>query len=165
MQPEPLAIGDSYDDLIRALRERATALGMTDKTIEEIGGFTGGHVGKLLGAKRTKSLGGLSFGMMLGALGLKFAIIEDEEQTARIRKRFDPSEKSKRELSDAQPLRIPLSADIARAILSEFARENGRASYRVRMQKHTPEQRSKYARKAAKARWKKGRNKPSMGSF
>ncbi|MBK8009581.1 MAG: hypothetical protein IPK23_15015 [Rhizobiales bacterium] len=50
MQPEPLAIGDSYDDLIRALRERASALGMTDKIIEEIGGFTGGHVGKLLGA-------------------------------------------------------------------------------------------------------------------
>jgi hypothetical protein len=162
--PEPLAIGSNYDDLIRALRERAAALGMTDKMIEEIGGFTGGHVGKILGAKRIKSLGGISFGLMLGALGLKFAIVEDVEATARIKKRFEPSVKSKRDLSDAQPLRINISDEIARSILSEFARANGRASHRARMQNHTPEQRSKYARKAARARWRKGR-KPSMGAF
>lgn len=165
MQPEPLAIGDSYDDLIRALRERASALGMTDKIIEEIGGFTGGHVGKLLGAKRTKSLGGLSFGMMLGALGLKFAIIEDEEATARIRRRFDPSEKSKRDLSDARAPRIDVTPDIARAILRDLGRETGRAGHEARMRSTTPAQRARSASKAARARWKKVRNKPSMGSF
>lgn len=161
MQPEPLAIGDSYDDLIRALRERASALGMTDKIIEEIGGFTGGHVGKLLGAKRTKSLGGLSFGMMLGALGLKFAIIEDEEATARIKRRFDPSVKSKRMPT---AVRIDISPELASAVFSSHNARISRLGVVARMQKMTPRQRSISARRAARARWRKGR-KPSMGCF
>lgn len=159
---EPLAIGSNYDDLIRFLRERASALGMTDKMIEEIGGFTAGHVGKLLGAARPKNLGPLTFGLMLGALGLKFAIIEDEEATARIKARFDPSEKSKRMPS---MLSITLSPELASAVFADHTTRIGAIGGRARMQTMSPEQRSRYARKAAKARWKKGRSKPSMGSY
>ena len=159
---EPLATGTNYGDLIRAFRERATALGMTDKTIEEIGGFTGGHVGKLLGAARTKSLGPLTLGMMLGALGLKFAIIEDEEATARIKKRFDPSEKSKRVPT---MVRIDVSPELAAAVFSDHFKRISRLGVAARMQKMSPRQRSQSARKAAKARWRKGRNKPSTGTF
>lgn len=162
MQPEPLAIGDSYDDLIRALRERASALGMTDKIIEEIGGFTGGHVGKLLGAKRTKSLGGLSFGMMLGALGLKFAIIEDEEATARIKRRFDPSVKSKRELTMVS---WTITPELAAHVFSDHLARISRLGVQARMKKMTPRQRRIIARKAGRASGRARRNKPSMGSF
>lgn len=154
---EPLAIGANYDDLIRAFRERASALGMTDKIIEEIGGFTGGHVGKLLGAKRTKSLGGLSFGMMLGALGLKFAIIEDEEATARIKRRFDPSVKSKRM---PMAMSIDLSPELMRAIFADHFRRIAPAAAEARRTKITPFRRRQIAKKAARARWKKP--KPSM---
>jgi hypothetical protein len=164
MTAEPLGIGCSYDDLIRFVRERAVAMGMTDVMIVEFGGFTPGHVGKLLGAKRTKNLGPLTLGMMLGALGLKFAIIEDAEATARIRSRYEPSEKSKRVLSDAQTPRIEIGSAIAQQLLRDMGRENGRAGALAFMQKTTPFQRSQSARKAAKARWKKGR-KPSMGTF
>lgn len=159
---EPLAVATSYDDIIRCFRERASALGMTDKTIEEIGGFTGGHVGKLLGAARTKNLGPLTFGMMLGALGLKFAIVEDEEQTARIRKRFDPSEKSKRVPT---AISIALSPDLVSAVFSDHNTRISQLAAQARREKISPARRSQIARKAAKARWKKGRNKPSMGSF
>jgi hypothetical protein len=159
---EPLAIGQSYDDLIRFVRERASALGMTDKILEEIGGFTPGHIGKLLGAARTKNLGPLTFGMILGALGLKFAIIEDEEATARIRKRFDPSEKSKRVLAVAS---IAISPELATAVFSDHLNRIAPSGGLARAEQLTPFRRSQIARKAAKARWKRPRNKPSMGTF
>jgi hypothetical protein len=157
---EPLAIGSNYDDLVRAFRERAAALGMTDKIIEEIGGFTGGHVGKLLGAKRTKSLGGLSFGMMLGALGLKFAIIEDEEATARIRSRFDPSVKSRRV---PMAMSIDISPDLLRAIYADHFKRIAPLAAEARRTKISPHRRVQIAKKAARARWRK--RKPSMGTF
>ena len=160
--PEPLAIGSDYNDLIRFLRERASTLGMTDAILEEIGGFTRGHVGKLLGAARPKNLGPLTFGMMLGALGLKFAIIEDAEATARIKARFDPSKKSKRMPT---MVRIDLSPEVAAAVFSDHFKRISRLGVAARMEKMSPRQRSQAARKAAKARWKKGRNKPSMGSY
>lgn len=159
---EPLAIGSTYDDLIRALRVRASELGMTDKIIEEIGGFTGGHVGKLLGAARTKNLGPLTLGMMLGALGLKFAIIEDEEATRRIKARFDFSEKSKRMPTI---VRIDVSPEVLQTVFSDHFKRISRLGVAARMEKMTPRQRSQSARKAAKARWKRPRNKPSMGKF
>jgi hypothetical protein len=158
----PLAIGQSYDDLIRFMRERATALGMTDKTIEEIGGFTGGHVGKLLGAARTKNLGPLTFGMMLGALGLKFAIVEDEEQTARIKARFDPSTKSKRELTMVS---WTITPELAAHVFADHMGRISRLGVEARMKKLTPRQRRLIARKAGRASARARRGKPSMGSF
>lgn len=162
MADEPLAIGQTYDDLIRALRERAAALGMTDKILEEIGGFTGGHVGKLLGAKRVKSLGGLSFGMMLGALGLKFAIIEDEEATARIKARFDPSTKSKRELTTVS---WTITPELAAHVFADHMQRISRLGVAGRMKKLTPRQRRNIARKAGRASGRARRSKPSMGTF
>lgn len=162
---EPLAIGSNYDDLIRFLRERAVSLGMTDEMIAEIGGFSSGYVGKLLGAKRVKSLAGLSFDLMFGALGVKFAILEDEVATAKIKNRIVPSVKSQRDLSGAKAPRMRVSSEIAKQILSDLGRKSGPLGHERRMQSTTPEQRSRYARKAAKARWKRTRNKPSMGTF
>lgn len=159
---EPLATGTNYGDLIRAFRERATALGMTDKTIEEIGGFTGGHVGKLLGAARTKSLGPLTLGMMLGALGLKFVIVEDAEATARIKARFDPSVKSKRM---PMAMSIDIQPELMQAIYSDHFKRIAPLAAEARRTKISPYRRKLIARKAAKARWKKDRNKPSMGTF
>jgi hypothetical protein len=160
-----LPIGQSYDDLKRFLREIAADLGMTNAMLDEISGVQSGYAGKLLAPNSTKNLGPMSFGAILGALGLKFQLVVDEEARARIISRFDRSVKSRRVPMDAQPLRIDITSEIAKQILSDFARENGRASARARMEKLTPEQRSRYARKAAKARWKRPRNKPSMGTF
>ncbi len=63
--------------------------------------------------------------------------------------------KSKRDLSDTKPLSIDLGSDIARAILSDMARQNGRIGGRARLEKSTPRQRHFSARHAAKARWKR----------
>ncbi len=100
---------------------------------------------------------------LLGALGLKFAIVEDEEQTARIRKRFDPSEKSKREILPMGS--IAITPDLAAALFKNHLTRISPLGNKARSEKLSPKRRSQIARKAIKTRWKNVRNKPSMGSF
>jgi hypothetical protein len=75
-----------YGGLLEAFRERAQELEISRKGIDEIAGWADGYAGKLLtgaAAKRRKIIGPLSLELMLGVLGLKILLIEDDAATAR----------------------------------------------------------------------------------
>jgi hypothetical protein len=75
-----------YGGPLEAFRERAQELEISRKGIDEIAGSADGYAGKLLtgaAAKRRKIIGPLSLELMLGVLGLKILLIEDDAGTAR----------------------------------------------------------------------------------
>lgn len=85
---EPLAEIRTYDDLHRALRERADEINIPRTAIDELTGLADGYAGKVLGQGKTKKLGALSFSAMLEVLGLKLLLVEDPELVERMQHRW-----------------------------------------------------------------------------
>lgn len=79
-------IGD-YRGLIETCRARADELALSRSEIDRLSGLPSGFSGKLLGqdgsAPKQKRMWPVSLELMLGALGLKILLIEDETATAR----------------------------------------------------------------------------------
>jgi hypothetical protein len=73
-----MVVTNCYEDILSALRGRKDGCGFTCIELEQRAGLPSGYVTKLLGPRRTKNLGPLSFDLMMGALGLHIAIIADE---------------------------------------------------------------------------------------
>jgi hypothetical protein len=83
-----LAIVENYAQLVEALRARAEALDVSNEVLGEVSGLASGYVGKVLGVSGMKPLGRVSLGVLLAALGLKLAVLEDPEAMARMRGRL-----------------------------------------------------------------------------
>lgn len=149
-----LATCSTYDELIDALRTRKDALGLSNNDLDALAGTPAGYAGKIFGAARVRALGPLSFDCFLGALGLRFTLIEDEEQTARIRER---SGNPKRILQGVKynHKRNRSLKDSLRRLAVRNGRKGGRMQSEGRMKKLTPKQRQEIARNAIKTRWAK----------
>jgi hypothetical protein len=91
---EPLAVVVDYDGLLAALRQRAIELNTPLESIDHVAGLTARYTGKLLG--KTRVLGPMSFGALLGALALKLAVMPDNDALARIRHRLPARDASGR---------------------------------------------------------------------
>jgi hypothetical protein len=149
--PEPLARIESYDDLVHALRARVDQLGMSQETLDTLAGLQG-YSSDGLGLKpqgNTRSLGRMSFGAALGALGLKILLVEDHDAFARVRDLLLERDRADARRENAKPSGMR-------------ARENawvllGRAGGHARIALLTAKQRVRLARKAARARWRKAR--------
>jgi hypothetical protein len=85
---EPIAVVTDYDGLITALRQRAIALNTPLEAIDHVAGLPARYTTKLLG--KTKVLGPMSLGAMLGALALKLAVMPDDDALAKLRHRLPP---------------------------------------------------------------------------
>jgi hypothetical protein len=85
---EPLAVVTDYDGLVSALRQRAIDLNTPLEAIDHVAGVPTRYTTKLLG--RTKVLGPMSLGAMLGALALKLAVVPDDDALAKLRHRLPP---------------------------------------------------------------------------
>src|ERR1700751_3189629 len=88
MDATPIAEITSYADLLVVLRRRMAQLDATFESLDDVSGLCPGYSAKCLSQNPIKSLGRISFGAILGALGLKIAIIEDTEQLERVRHRL-----------------------------------------------------------------------------
>jgi hypothetical protein len=86
-------IGD-YRALVEACRARADELALSRAEIDRLGGLPAGYAGKLLGKaavddvsypqkKSSKKMWPVALEAMLGVLGLKILLIEDDTATAR----------------------------------------------------------------------------------
>lgn len=78
---QPLAVVGEYGELIEVLRNRASELGLSRLELDERTGLQVGYSGKLLGAGHVRTLGPLSMGLMLQALGLKLAVISSSQRS------------------------------------------------------------------------------------
>jgi hypothetical protein len=76
-----------YQTLVEACRARADELELSRLEIDRLGGLPAGYAGKLLGKDgtggRKKKMWPVALESMLGVLGLKILLIEDEAATAR----------------------------------------------------------------------------------
>jgi hypothetical protein len=78
-----------YRTLVETCRARADELAISRLEIDRLGGLPAGYAGKLLGkdggapGRKNKKMWPIALESMLGVLGLKILLIEDEAATAR----------------------------------------------------------------------------------
>jgi hypothetical protein len=98
---EPVAVVADYDALIVALRQRCIDLDTSMEAIDRVAGLPDRYVTKALGSNR--GLGRTSLGPLLGALGLKLAVLPDNDALARVRHRLVPRGKPGGKRMQARP--------------------------------------------------------------
>jgi hypothetical protein len=134
-----------YDGLIAVLRVRATELRTSRETLDAIAGLPKGYISKLIGARPVRRIGMKALGELLGALGIKCVIVEDQQALERIRNRLGTSQ-----------IRYMRRAATHKVIVtSKFLRSIGRKGNRTRWKKMSPKARSREMRKLARLRWQR----------
>jgi hypothetical protein len=88
-----LGEASSYDELIVVFRDRANELDLTRAEIDRISGLADGYAGKTFCLPPLKKLGHVSLGPTMGTLAVKFIVVEDPEQTAKILARREPRQR------------------------------------------------------------------------
>jgi len=136
---------DGLDGLHKAFRARAEQVGISRLRLDEIAGFPSGYAGKLLAPEPMKWPGRVSFGPLLGGLGLKLLVVEDTEAV----KRIAGEPKARWWPRQASPTSIEDRAAVA-ARMSKLGRRGGPA----RSAALSAKRRRAIARKAARARWR-----------
>lgn len=140
----PIDVRD-YDQLIAALRARVAELGVSLETVEGVAGLPERYAIKLLAPIPVKGVGRASLGPMLGALGLKIVVVEDAEALARVARRLVRKE--------AQYANTGMRTEKSHVNTGDS--EWGRIMAARRMVLISPRQRTRLAKRAARARWAK----------
>jgi hypothetical protein len=107
-----------YRALVEICKQRADELELSRFEIDRIGGLPQGYAGKLLGngfAKRPKRMWPVALESMLGALGLKILLIEDDAATARTLALRTPVQRNQQRFGNKCHLKIESieSAEVA----------------------------------------------------
>jgi hypothetical protein len=98
----PLAIVTDYLGLVTALRRRIVELGTGMESVDAVAGLPARYTSKLLSRNHRTSLGQTSMGPILGALGLKLAVLPDDEALAKVIDRLPPRGTKGPKLGDAE---------------------------------------------------------------
>ena len=91
-----LSVASNYDELIEAIRARLEELQVSQAALEELAGLTGGHLGKLIGASRVKTLGMMSLFLILEALAVRVVFEEDPDLLRKMEGRWEKREDLRR---------------------------------------------------------------------
>lgn len=138
----------TYNDLHLILRARSDELGITRLTLDEAAGLTPGHASKILAPQPIKRLGDATFPLMLGALGLKLIVVEDEQALARIAPKL-----VKRERPIAM-LAVGVGHGKHQIQSLRFLKKIAASGGHGRAAKLSARKRKQIAKNAARARWK-----------
>lgn len=146
-----------HDDLIEAFRAIKDILGLSNTFCDDLIDVTAGHTDKVLGPTRAKGLSQFMFDNFCALFAVQFEMKVNVEAAKRMQPRWegrengrihvDSSRVSKRMMERAKP-----------QVLKGFAQQGVAA----RLTMLTGEHRSKIARKAARARWRKRRKVASV---
>jgi hypothetical protein len=169
--PRIVGVATNYLELVAGFRARLAELGISYSTLDEIAGWTDSYSTKVLGEEPLRHMGAMALDAMLGATGLKIALIDDPERLARVKNHRHFVRRKHR------PRTVAAGAYVAHRVTRSFLKEIGskggvatreklssrqreqiaRNAARAKAAKLSPEQRSASASKAAKARWRKPR--------
>lgn len=144
------AIVRSVDDVLRLVNERAEMLGLRREDIDNRAGLASGHAGKMLSVPPQKRPTLSTVFLLVGAVGCGVALVEDES-ALRAAKR----EAKNRKINRAKALQWRNSK--ALSMMHELAKQRGKMGGNAAAANMTPAQRSRRAKRAAKARWRKPR--------
>lgn len=152
---DPVARAWDYDSLVAGFAARKAALGLSNETVDELAGFARGHTGKLFGLRPgsgySKSLGPMSLGTLLGALGLELWLVENAEATAQLRRRSDFTARVESQVrSAASHDRVIIR--FSRRYMKRIGKAGGKAKAKM-----SPAKRRAIGRRLARARWARRR--------
>lgn len=148
----PIATIRTQDDLIEALRAAKALRGLSNEFCDERGGLTKGHVDKVLGPSRTKSLSPALFNTFAELFAVQFIMVPNPEAEAR--------QKPKWEGRDTSNVRVDgsrVSKSLLERAKPHVLRDHLKKANAARNAKLSCEQRSEIARKAGRARQRKRR--------
>lgn len=157
---DSIAIVRSYDDLVAAFRAIKERLGLTNAACDRLANIGEGATDKALGPSQAKNMGPLTFNAFCWLFAVQFEMRIDPEQVRVMEQHWEnseaprwfPKEKMNRRISrDLVERAKPL-------VLKDFAHV-GNAARNAML---TGEHKSKLARKAAKARWRKRRREKRL---
>lgn len=121
----------NHDQLVDLLRARKEALGLSNAFLDDLIMLAGGHTDKLLGPARKRGLSPFTLDAMLSALALKLIVAQDDEQTARMRPRWDS--RDARQVRSSVRTAVVAPALVRRAkfaVMREAGRSGGQARWR-----------------------------------
>lgn len=83
-----IATPRDYNELIQVARDRMRELDITLETLDHISGLAPHYSQRLIGLNPEKRFGAVSLTAIMGALGLRLVVEEDQEALARVRSRL-----------------------------------------------------------------------------
>jgi hypothetical protein len=146
-----------FTDVFRVMKER---LGLTNEFCDDVGGLTKGHTDKVLGPSESKAWGPVVFDLFCQMFAIEFHVRVDMDAVKRMEAVWEGRERPL--YPNARIARISKKL-IERAkphVLKDFSSLGNAARNAMLPGEH----RSKIARKAAKARWRKKRSKAARSA-
>ena len=140
---------NEYAGFMRVLRDRADALKMTRANLDDVAGTQQGYCSKILAPVPMRTIGPVSFGALLQALGLTLIVAKDPEAMHRFAAQREQRVRPVHTVGKHQVVKI----QITRRKLRQLARLGGQK----RATKLSARQRHRIAKKAALARWTRRR--------
>jgi hypothetical protein len=141
---------DSTDDVVAAIRERMASIGVSYALAEHLSGIAENSLSKYLSSVRSRELTIASLLRIASALGLRLALVVDEELTRQCQPAWE-----KRDEKRIHARRPALGQGTLKRVLKPAAAELGRRGHLARMRATSAEERRNIARIAAAARWKR----------
>jgi len=151
--PRIVATCANYLGLVAAFRARIAELGISYETVDQLAGWADTYATKLLGEEPIRHFGPMSLDAVLGALGVRIALIEDAAALDRVRQHRDFTGRKKK-LFVATGKQTYVVQRKTREQMRQMAVLGGLA----RAQKLSAKKRKKIATKAARTRYKLGRH-------
>jgi hypothetical protein len=154
----------SMPELLNAIRARRDELNISHETIDSIAGLQSGYTSKLLAPRPIKNLGPMSFGSLLGALGLAVVVVEDPTMCERVSKHWEPRKRPQKlpsaSISASMPNEIPSEIQITPEIqtqleLMEHMKSIAKLGGKRRAKVLGKRARQRIATHAARMRWSK----------
>jgi hypothetical protein len=137
------------DELAEQLRRRAALIGVAYSLIDQLVGWGEGSCSKYFAPVRSKEFTVSSLARLAEVLGLRLALVVDEELTRRMRPSWE-----KRDARKIHGWRSPSLGPLTlRRVLPSVAAEMGRRGGQAWAAKTSPEQRRLMGRRGAAARW------------
>jgi hypothetical protein len=140
-------VGDA-EEMQRALSLRAAMMGRSREQLDAIAGLPDGNAAALLCVPPQKRMSVETMFWLASALGMAVVFVEDPKAMERLERHPRCQQKYARKGNHWRNAK-------ALSIIAEMAQKNGKLGADARMVKMSPEQRSRVARKGAKARWRK----------
>jgi hypothetical protein len=153
--PEPLARIENYDQLVEALRARAAALNLSFEMLDTLSGLADHYSAKVLTPHRQlsmRTLGKLSLGCVLGALGTELLLVENSHAMIKLSDRL--ARLGGRNLAQVRTKPSGMPKKCLRAgYFSALGRRGGRARFNAM----TQAEKSRLGKVGARARWRRTR--------
>ena len=142
---------DGWAGFVEGFRKACDARNSSYENLGELAGLPLRYVNKILAPVPVKNIGPKSLGPLLGVTGIKILLVEDSEMLAALEKRFVPRKAG---------LKRNATGSVRRKKRHKWRRFGSSPAERQilhsrRMLLTTARQRSTWAKRAAKARWRK----------